>query len=60
MKACVEQFQELNSQYLEEQEKSVELLRRTRTGTAAELAKPCLEPHEQHSATVARRLRRID
>jgi len=53
VKACVEQFQELNSQYLEEQEKSVELLRTHETGTAAELARPCLEAAQQHSATLA-------
>jgi diguanylate cyclase (GGDEF)-like protein len=53
VKACVEQFQELSSQYLEEQEKSVELLRTHATGNAAELARPCLEAAQQHSATVA-------
>ena len=53
VKSCVEQFQELSSLYLEQQEKSVELLRTHAAGPAAELARPCLKAAQQHSAAVA-------
>ncbi len=53
VKSCVAQFQELSSRYLEQQEKSVETLLSHASGPAADLAKPCLEAAQQHSAAVA-------